>query len=171
MNVAIRLASPSDAPGMAEVHMRSWEAAYKDIVPAAYIREKNAARPAMYNRIFTDENTDFYVIQLDGKTVGIMRIAPPQDEDAGDNTCEIHCLYLHPDVFRMGIGTKAMEFAFNKARGSGKTAMTVWAWDDNVNAVRFYEKCGFIADGKTMSTEYGKENGRIRMKRGLSHSD
>ncbi|MDR2686643.1 MAG: hypothetical protein LBB75_02745, partial [Oscillospiraceae bacterium] len=62
---------------MAEVHMRSWEAAYKDIVPADYIREKNAARPAFYKRVITEENTDFYVIQLDGKTVGIMRIAPP----------------------------------------------------------------------------------------------
>ncbi|MDR2686846.1 MAG: GNAT family N-acetyltransferase, partial [Oscillospiraceae bacterium] len=93
-----------------------------------------------------------------------------QDEDAGDNTCEIHCLYLHPDVFRMGIGTKAMEFAYDIARSSGKTSMTVWAWDENVNSIRFYETCGFIADGKAMDTEYGKANGRIRMKRGLPHS-
>ena len=37
--VFIRLAVPADAPDMAEVHMRSWEVAYKDIIPAEYIRE------------------------------------------------------------------------------------------------------------------------------------
>jgi len=28
--IAIRLAVPADAPDMAEIHMRSWEVAYKD---------------------------------------------------------------------------------------------------------------------------------------------
>ena len=42
MDIVIRLATSSDALDMAEVHMRSWEIAYKNIIPADYIREKNA---------------------------------------------------------------------------------------------------------------------------------
>jgi len=44
--ITIRLAVHSDAPDMAEVLMRSWETAYKDIIPLDFIREKNATRPA-----------------------------------------------------------------------------------------------------------------------------
>ena len=35
--ITIRLAIPADAPDMANVHMRSWEVAYKDIIPAEFI--------------------------------------------------------------------------------------------------------------------------------------
>ena len=119
-NITIRLAVPSDAPDMAEVHMRSWEVAYKGILPDAYIREKNATRPDLYARVITEENETSYVIQYGGKTIGIMCVAPPQDKELTD--ChELHYLYLHPDYFRRGIGTQAMEFACNIARSLGKT--------------------------------------------------
>ena len=61
MNIAIRLAVPADAPDMAEVGMRSWEVAYKDILPADYIREKNAARPEQYRRTITAENKNYMI--------------------------------------------------------------------------------------------------------------
>lgn len=165
--ITIRLAVPADAPDMAEVHMCSWEAAYKDIIPAEYIREKNATRPALYERVITEGNTNSYVIQHDGKTIGIMRIASPQDDDVGDNFYELHYIYLHPDYFRMGIGTQAMKFAFDIARGLGRTEMTVWVFAENANTIKFYEKCGFVPDGKTKTHDMGKSMGSIRMRRGL----
>ena len=165
--ITIRLAVPADAPDMAEVHMRSWEVAYKDIIPEDYIRQKNATRHDLYTRVITEDNTNSYVIQYAGKTVGIMKIAPPQDDDVGDDFYELHYIYLHPDYFRIGIGTQAMEFIFDKARSIGKTGMTVWVLDENIKSIKFYEKCGFQKDGKKMNNEYGKESGRIRMRRDL----
>ena len=85
----------------------------------------------------------------------------------GEDIIQIDYIYLHPDYFRMGIGTKAMEFAFDIARRIGKTMMTVWVLDENLNSIKFYEKCGFAADGKIMDAEYGKVNGRMRMRRSL----
>ena len=70
--ITIRLAVPSDAPDMAEVHMHSWEVAYKGIIPDSFIHEKNASRHELYNRVITDENTNTYVIQHD-KTITAMR--------------------------------------------------------------------------------------------------
>ena len=167
MNITIRPAVPADAPDMAEVHMRSWEIAYKDIIPAEYIREKNAGRPALYARIITGEDLNQYVIQKDGKTVGIMRAAPPQDDDVSDNFYELHGIYLHPDYYRQGIGTQAVEFAFDKARSLDKTVMTVWVFAENTNSINFYKKCGFIADGKTKTYNMNKILEAIRMRREL----
>lgn len=167
MSITIRLAVPDDAPDMAKIIMCSWEAAYKDFIPAEYIREKNSTRPQLYKRIITEENTNSYVIQYNGKTVGIMCVAPPRDNDAGDDFYELHYIYLHPDYFRQGIGTRAMEYAFNKARCLGKKAMTLWVFAENRNAVKFYERCGFAADGCSREQNPGVTLKSIRMRRYL----
>jgi len=165
--VEIRLARPSDAPDMAEIIMRSWETAYKDILPPEYIREKNAVRPEQYKRAITDENTNSYIIRRGDKTVGVMRIDSPQDGDADGSCYELHNIYLHPDYFRQGIGTLAMEFAFQKARDLGKKIMLVWVISDNINAIRFYEKCGFAADGCKREKDAGKILTSIRMRKSI----
>lgn len=167
MNSTIRLAVPADAPDMAEVHMRSWEVAYKDIIPAEYIREKNAGRPALWAKILAGENTTQYIIKKDGKTAGMMGIGVSRDDDAGDDVFELMGLYLLPEYFRQGIGTQAMEFAFSKARSLEKKIMTVWLLEDNLDAKRFYEKCGFISDGSKREQNFGKTLNSIRMRRAL----
>ena len=166
-NIAIRLAVPADAPDMAEIHMRSWEAAYKDIIPAEYIREKNAGRLEQWKRILTEMKYPQYVIQKNGKPDGIMCIASPQDDDLADDFYELHGIYLHSNYYRQGIGTQAMEFAFDTARNANKKFMTVWVFEDNINSVKFYEKCGFVPDGKTKILNFGKPLTAIRMRREL----
>ena len=165
--ITIRLAVPSDAPDMAEVHMRSWEVAYKGIMPNDFIREKNATRPELYKRVITDENTNTYVIQYNGKTVGIMCVAPPQDNELTDYY-ELHYIYLHPDYFQRGIGTKAMDFAYETTRKVGKSGMVLWVLEKNENSIKFYEKCGFTADGKSYERNFEKPLRSIRMRRGIS---
>jgi len=165
MNITIRLAVPADAPDMAEVGIRSWEVAYKDIIPAEYIRERNATRSKQFK--IPDDNTTKYVIQKDSKIIGIMTIDRSYDDDLDDSFYDLQAIYLHPDYYRRGIGSQAMEFAYDIARNLGKTAMTVWLLADNHNAKNFYEKCGFNADGKTKTKDYGKTLTLIRMRRKL----
>lgn len=166
-HVTVRPAVPSDASEMAEIHMRSWEVAYKDIIPADYIREKNATRPAMWRKSLSESQYPHMVIQLNRKTVGNMCVAPPQDDDLSDAYYELHGIYLHPDYYRQGIGTKAMDYAFDIARNFGKKFITVWVFAENINSIKFYEKCGFVADGKTKALNCGKLLIAIRMRRNL----
>ena len=166
-SITIRLAVPSDAPDMAEVHMRSWDVAYKNILPTEYICEKNAGRLELYKRVITKENTKTYVIQCDGKTVGLLRVDTPQDDDLKEHYAELHYIYLHPDYFRQGIGSQAMEFAYEIARGFGKNGMVLWVLEKNADSIRFYEKCGFSADGKTYDKNFDKPLTSIRMRRDL----
>lgn len=167
MNIAIRLAKPDDAIDIAEIVSRSWEAAYKDIIPMDFIKKRNENNPALFQRIITNENTTHYVIQVSGKTVGIMCIASPQDDDVGGDFFELHGIYLHPDYFRKGIGTHAMNYAFAIARNLGKKHMTVWVFDENINAIKFYEKCGFKAENKTKAYDCKKVMKCLRLKKDL----
>jgi len=163
MGISFRLATPKDAYDMAEIHIRSWEIAYKEIIPKDFITEKNSTRHSLYKLVITNENRNSYIIEFNGNVVGIMKVALPQDEDVTNNTYELHYIYLHPNYFRMGIGTQAMEFAYTIARGLNKTIMTVWVLSENINSIKFYEKCGFTPDGKTKNMEYGRSVKCIRM--------
>jgi len=80
---------------------------------------------------------------------------------------ELHGIYLHPDYYRRGIGTIALDFAVNKAKAAGKTNMLLWVFEENVNSIKFYEKCGFAADGASKIYNCGKEMNCIRMRRSL----
>jgi len=166
-DITIRLARPADAADMADIHARSWSAAYKGIIPRRFIRKTNRTRPELWNRIVTEDNDKHYIILCDGKTVGIMSVGPPKDDDVGDDTYELRGIYLYPDYYRQGIGTFATEYAFNIARNLGKTKMTVWVFAENTNSIDFYTKRGFTADGKTDSRKYGKIVYSIRMIKSL----
>lgn len=156
MIVNIRLAVPTDAPDMAEIHMRSWEAAYSGIIPDHYIREKNTARPALWAKVITDSNDRHYIIKHKNISVGILAVAPSRDDDLDDDVYEVHGIYLHPDYYRKGIGTQAMDFALNLAQQKDKKSMVLWVLKDNINSRSFYEKCGFAHDGTEKQMTMGK---------------
>lgn len=176
MTVTIRLAVLSDAPAMAEIHVRSWEAAYKDIIPAEYIKKRSEKRPAQWQSILSQANDTRYIIEADGKPAGMVCAGEPQDDnvetlnDSGidGSFYELQAMYLHPDFFRRGIGTKAMNFAIEKGRAAGKSYMILWVLEDNKSAVEFYKACGFAADGAYKLYDYGKELKVIRMRRKIS---
>jgi len=114
-----------------------------------------------------------YIILNDDIPVGIMSVGPPRYDNTGNDKgidesfWELHGIYLHPDYYRRVIGTKALEFAMYKAKEAGKKNMFLWVLEENVNAVRFYEKCGFSPDGSRKAYDCGKEVYCIRMKRTL----
>ena len=170
-NVTIRPATPADASIMAEVKKRSWEVAYKDIVPESYIKErhKNNLLRTRTEQMLNDEyHKQFqYVILLDDVIVGVMSVAPAHGDDADDAIYDLQAIYLHPDYYRQGIGSTAMEFAFDIARKLNKTAMILWVFKDNINSINFYKKNGFVPDGKTRILEYGKPLNAIRMRKEL----
>lgn len=173
MNITIRRALPADAADMAEILSRSWEAAYKNIIPAEYISEKNATRLALFRRIVTGEDTGHCVIEKGGKSIGIMWVGTPKQEshvdtdDIDDSFYELHSLYIHPDFWRQGIGSEAMEFAVSRARSAGKRNIILWVFAENTGAISFYEKCGFTADGAYKLYNCGRELKAIRMRLAL----
>jgi len=169
MNITIRIATPSDAADMAEVYMRSWEVAYKDFIPADFINEKRKRSVVQMEKILNDECLSHfqYIILCEGAMIGSMTVAYSRDEDLDDTFYELWGIYLHPDYFRKGVGSQAMDFAYEIARGLGKSNMNLWAFKDNISSVKFYEKCGFVADGKTKILNCGKPLTAIRMRKNL----
>ena len=166
--INICLATPADAPDMAEILMRSWEVAYKEIMPPDVIREKNATRHDLYKRVITEYNTIHYIIQKNEKTVGLVRMDNASCTDLNDSFYELLAIYIHPNYWREGIGSYAMDFILNHAQGLRKTAIIVWVLEKNADAIKFYEKFDFKIDGATTTVDYGEPPlNVVRMRRRL----
>jgi len=161
--ITIRPATIDDAPACAEIHCRGWEAAYADLIPAEAIAKKNAERPAAWPGYLASGKFDYYVAVLDGNVVGFLSLREPEaSENLPDCYYEVGGIYLHPSVYRQGIGRQLMTFAEEQARALGKNSMMLWVFEDNAPSRRFYEACGYHPDGAVQNHEYGKTLRSVR---------
>jgi len=156
-DLIIRKALLEDAPACAEIHSRGWESAYADLVPAEYLAQRRTQRPERWRDILSGGGKgDTFVAVLDGSVVGFMGVGPAQDDDLDGTFYEVYSLYLHPDVYRLGIGRALIEHAHALAREKGKAAMALWVFEENAPSRRFYEACGYRPDGRWDTSEYGR---------------
>ncbi|MCL1951239.1 MAG: GNAT family N-acetyltransferase [Oscillospiraceae bacterium] len=152
----IRKATIDDAPACAEIHCLGWEAAYADFVPAVYLEQRRPGRLEKW-RASLSQPHEIYVPVLDGEVVGFLGLGQPgEHENLPDCYYEVCGIYLHPAVYRQGIGRRLMAFAEEQARAKGKTAMMLWVFEDNAPSRRFYEACGYRPDGAISEHEYGR---------------
>lgn len=148
LTIDIRPADPEDASAISETHAAAWENSYAGIIPHQSLREMIARRDTKWWERAIRRGTSVMVIDLGGVipgyvTFGLNRArALPQDG-------EIYEIYLRPEYQGIGLGTRL----FNAARKRLKTlkcdGLVVWALEDNINALRFYEGQGGkdIAEG------------------------
>ena len=64
---------------------------------------------------------------------------------------KIEMLFVHPDFFRRGIGKKLVTFAVN-----AKNCIKVDVNEENPNAYKFYQNCGFHLVSRDEKDEQGK---------------
>lgn len=149
-NLIIIKATVEDAEGKGYVHYQSWIETYTglfpDVVMARLSLEKNIQLAKDY-----PENT--YVAIVDNKIIGFSCYLESRDEDLKD-TGEIMAIYLLKEYQSLGIGKKLMEVCYKELKKYSK--LSLWVLGCNKKSVGFYERQGFIADGKTKML-HGKE--------------
>ena len=65
-------------------------------------------------------------------------------EDLPD-TGEVYALYVLSDYYGKGVGLQLMNAALEQLKEYPRVCL--WTLKDNKRAIRFYQKCGFVADG------------------------
>jgi len=150
--LTFRKATIDDAETIAGIMCRSWVAAYTGLVPEEYITEQNATRLKCTLEWFGKDH-DVYVAVLNSKIVGIGVFTQTGDEDLADYF-EVRVFYLDPDYFRRGIGRKFMDYALDLARAGNYPGVLLYVLENNRNAQRFYEACGFVCGGKRKAIKH-----------------
>jgi GNAT superfamily N-acetyltransferase len=155
--VEIRPARVDDAEQIAEVHVRSWQAGYRGLIPQDYLDGLDpAARVDSRRRSLQESDlprSGTLVVAHDGTVVGFAHIGPARDDDTDDCVGEVWAIYLSPDAWGKGRGRELMSAALGQLVAAGYRQATLWVLDSNARARRFYEAARFRPDGATKVDE------------------
>jgi GNAT superfamily N-acetyltransferase len=146
----IRLATAEDIAGVAAVHVRTFQAAYRGMFPDAYLDALDVeTRAAMWRRSLSLGKVQIAVSELEGQIAGFLCLGLSRDADAAAGTGEVMALNVDPGQWRGGLGRQLMDWAKDVARARRWSLVTLWVLRENVRARRFYEAVGFRTDGVT----------------------
>jgi ribosomal protein S18 acetylase RimI-like enzyme len=148
----IRAAVVGDAAQIAGVHVRSWQDAYRGLMPQEFLDGLDPAQRAeMWVRITSRvDGTRSGVLVAEDETAvrGFVAFGPTRDggEDPG-LVGEISSIYLAREAWGTGCGRGLMAKALARLAEAGYQQATLWVVDSNARARRFYEAAGFQLDG------------------------
>lgn len=136
-----------DARAIAEVHVRSWRHAYRDLLPATYLQLLSVERrEAMWLASLTQRRAELLVAHEGSDLVGFVAFGPSRDGDARANTAEVWAFYVEPACWSRGVGEALWREMHERMRDSGAGAVSLWVLERNDRALRFYRRRGFLPD-------------------------
>ena len=148
--MGIRRAQTSDARGIAEAQVASWQAAYRALLPDDLLDTLSVSgfENRWRLRLTFEDSRQTLVYERDGRILGFVAFGPCRDEDIQAlHVGEIYAIYLRPTHWRQGYGSALMRAALQALREGGYAQVTLWVLRNNQPARRFYEAAGFRADG------------------------
>jgi GNAT superfamily N-acetyltransferase len=146
----VRDAVPQDAAAIADVHVRSWQSAYRRLLPQEFLDQLRAEdRAAGYEIGSREPRAATTLIATIGEAVaGFATIGPSRDADAA-SAGELRALYVDPDRWRGGVGKTLLVEARKRLSDAGYREALLWVLDGNAIADRFYRADGWRPDGAT----------------------
>ena len=154
----IRKATVNDAYGIASVHVRSWQVAYRGHMPDDFLDGLDVEKRMNMWRALTQESdkTIFIAEDTDGNIVGFSAIGSSRDPDANPETAEVSAIYVHPEKWGKGIGRTLLSTSLEEVQKREFDQLTLWVLEANQRARSFYESFGFMQDGAIKDDDHWK---------------
>ena len=141
----IRLAQPSDAGGIARVHVDSWRSTYRGIVPDNYLAGLSYEQRENYWRSILTHRSEtpqwIYVAELDAGTIVGFACGGIEREQNPVYRGELYAIYLLADHQKQGIGRGLMQAVARSLVDAGTDSMLVWVLAENPSRA-FYQSLG-----------------------------
>lgn len=148
-----RPATPHDAPSIAQVHVSSWQTAYRGILADSYLDGLSVDDLTERWQVILNKPEQFtFVAEADGQVVGFANGGPERDK-RGDFNGEIYAIYILDRYRGRGIGRKLFQKAAAALLDQGMDSMLVWVMADNPYR-RFYRRLdGTPVDSKVIEID------------------
>ena len=149
----VRRAEVSDAPQLAEAHVRSMQATYVDLVPQATLDnlsvEDNEVRTRQH---LTEGITQTFVTEAVGEVIVFAVLGNTTEEDEDGLVGQLYAIYVDPAWWRQGAGRLLWDKAVKCARRTGWAKLLANVVTGNTHACRFYEAMGCVTDPRSVKT-------------------
>ena len=97
----------------------------------------------------SDVYSEFYLVYVEDLLIGYLKInIEAAQSEPIDDGIEIERIYLLPNYQGKGVGQQMMDKVIDIAEKRKKKVLWLGVWDQNVDAIRFYERNGFKKFGK-----------------------
>lgn len=150
--VTVRRAELADCRQVAEVHVRTWQAAYRHVLPPELLDSLSVdEREAVCRRLVESESEVALVAEVERRVVGFAFAGPSRTEETA---AELYAIYVLPEAWGSGAGRELMAAAKAWFLGSGYATAMLWVVEDNPRARRFYEREGWKAEGTRIAKVY-----------------
>jgi Acetyltransferase (GNAT) family len=87
-----------------EVHVRTWQAAYRGQVPDKFLDELSIdRRTTVWRQVIADSErpvNQIFVLEENERVVGFAHVMPSRDDDAGEGVGELTAIYVFPARWR-----------------------------------------------------------------------
>ena len=156
----IRKATIDDSYMLAKVHLDSFKACYRNIIPEEVLSHFTVAkREHVFKDSIKQEGGNTYLVEGDGKIYGFVTFGRCRDFDS-HSSGEIWGLYVGSKYWKKGYGKKLLEYAEKWLNHQGYKKIYIWALKDNLPAIKFYEHFGYKSEGsrKTLGKFGGIES-------------
>jgi GNAT superfamily N-acetyltransferase len=170
----LRPAEPDDAMAVARVHVRSWQAAYRGLLPDDYLDQlRPEDRAGRYDFATLDpqkpdrQKPQTIVAAEEGRILGFATTAPSRDPDLTDHG-ELFALYVDPEHWGRRIGVGLVQAARARLFELGFRHAVLWVMEGNARAERFYRSDGWAPDGSRKTDSlWGVTVNEVRYQRTL----
>lgn len=139
--VSLRHANPDEADDIQSVSRAIWHAAYDGILGETTVENVLDEWYAIERLQADIECSIFYAAELEGEIVGFANAGPHSTDEAA--TFELSRIYILPDHWNRGIGSRLLEAACGAVRDAGGNSLRLTVLAANDVGVGFYESHGF----------------------------
>jgi GNAT superfamily N-acetyltransferase len=145
----LRPAEPEDAIAVARVHVRSWQAAYRSLLPDDYLNQlRPEDRAQRYDFASRDPLHPRTIVACEeGSIRGFATTMPSREPDLKDYG-ELCALYVDPEYWGRGIGVGLVSDARAHLLAHGFRNALLWILAGNLRAARFYQIDHWAPDGR-----------------------
>lgn len=171
--LTVRQATVDDVPSIAEVHVRSWQAAYRGILPDDLLDGLSTTERAVGWRAVLGGGNEHHWLNLvaeDGDGVlGFCAVTTPSRDAMEDELlAEVGALYVDPDRWREGAGSAMLAAALAELEAHDWKEVVLWVLPENRRALAFYSRFGFEIEAGIEKREErsGRPVIRLRVKVG-----
>ena len=168
---SVRPALARDAKAIAEVHVATWQAAYKDLMPDDYLNTMTVAKRQAYWQDAIEYSEPQVLVATDGdQLVGFVGFDRSRDPKTRSTVGEIWAIYVAPEHWGKGVGLQLWDGARDGLKDEGCTQVTMWVLLGNARALQFAEHAaGFKREMPSLKTvDFGSVKlEEIRLKRAV----
>ncbi|MDX1402037.1 MAG: GNAT family N-acetyltransferase [Kiloniellales bacterium] len=149
VQIDIRYAMPEDAPQIASLHVLSWRASYRGVLPDSFLDgEIDQERGAAWEKFFSAPPPGAAAFVAYGENGDLMGFLAMERGNEGGYDAVIENLHVSPRAQGRGLGKRLLGRAASHLIENNGTAVCLWVYEQNRPAIDFYLRLGGRIDAR-----------------------